>query len=97
MFPSVLADYKPALPADVGWETISFMPRSKLGPEKRNRCFCHKHFKHRCDCDEEVLAGSAGVLLWDGWGCSAHGMDAQCNHAASAGGRGAMGALSQRA
>lgn len=66
MFPSVLANYKPALPAYVGWETFSFMHRSKLGPEKRNHH--HEHFHTRCDCDEEVLGGSAGVLsLLMGW------------------------------
>lgn len=64
MFPSVLADYEPVLPANVGWETFSFIHWSKL----RNHCFYHKHFQTCCDCNKEVLAVSAGVLcLLMGW------------------------------
>lgn len=73
MFPSVLADYEPALPANVGWEKSSFMYRSKVSPENRNRHFYHKHFQTCCDCDTGVLGGSAGVLLrlLTGWMSSA--------------------------
>lgn len=57
VFPSVLPDYKPPLPASVGWETFPFQHCSKLGLGKRNSV------SSTCICDKVVLAGSAGVLL----------------------------------
>lgn len=70
VFPSVLADYKPALPANVGWEAFSFMHHSKLGPEKWNCFFDHKCFKPLRDHNVHLSTGRACVLLW--WWDGAH-------------------------
>lgn len=62
MFPSVLPDYKPALPANVGWEPFPFIAPSWV--LRREIAVSTTDI-----CDKVVLAGSAGVLLcppWDG-------------------------------
>lgn len=66
VFPSVLPDYKPALPANVGWETFHFMHCSKLGPERRN-CWFYQTLLVLSDvCDKEEMVAFCWVLPWDG-------------------------------